>query len=250
MLTTEQRAAINRANAQKSTGPKTEAGKARSSRNAIKHGERATTLKLFVPPQTAVQAHEDRTAFYKLFDAHIAKYRPNDEIELSIVRQIADCEWDINREAETKTAIANFELLKLVDQIQNDDSGIASLQIQVGIARALAADPAVAFGQKRVAFLRREITRLEKRYFQLKKQCPAATPAVCDAAPDKADNLLNEKGEPVAETPNEPKIIHVKGPITPPVVEMYQALNPNRQLHLVPESAECQKEDDEWPIPA
>jgi hypothetical protein len=61
---------------------------------------------------------------------------------------------------------------------------------------------------------------------------------------------LNEKGEPVAETPNEPKIIHVKGPITPPVVEMYQALHPNRRLHLVPESAEYRKEDDQWPIPA
>ncbi len=250
MLTKEQRAEINRANAQKSTGPKTEEGKAKSSRNAIKHGERATTLKLFVPPQSAVQAHEDRQAFYKLFDVHIAKYGPNDELELNIIRQIADCEWDINREAETKTAIANFELLKLLDQIQNNDSGMASLQIQVGIARALAADPAVIRGEKRIAFLRRQIACLEKRYFQLKKQCPANTPAVCDAAQDKADNLLNEKGEPVEQSPNEPKVIHVKGPITPPVVKMYQAMNPNRQLHLVPDPAECELEGDEWPIPA
>ena len=80
MLTQEQRAAINRANAQKSTGPKTEEGKAKSSRNAIKTGEHATTLSLFVPPHSACQAHEDRQAFYKLLDAHIAKYGPNDDV--------------------------------------------------------------------------------------------------------------------------------------------------------------------------
>ena len=250
MLTTEQRAAINRANAQKSTGPKTEAGKAASSRNAIKHGERATTLKLFVPPHTAVHAHEDRQAFYKLLDAHIAKYGPNDDVELSIIRQIVECEWDINRESETKTAISSFELLKLVDQVAGDDSGMAALTIQVGIARAIAADKAVLFGLKHKAMLRREIARLEKRYFQLKKLCPAASPKVCDAAEDKAANLLNEMGEPIEQAPNEPKVIPVKGPITPRVVKMYQAMYPNRVLHLVPDPSESEDQDQEWPIPA
>jgi hypothetical protein len=29
---------------------------------------------------------------------------------------------------------------------------------------------------------------------------------------------------------------------------MYQAMNPDRQIHLVPEPAKRQKEDTEWPI--
>jgi len=170
-MTKEERAAISRANAKKSTGPKTEEGKARSRRNAIKHGEKATTLKLFVPPHTAVHAHEDRQAFYSFFDAHIAKYHPNDEIELNIVRQIVECEWDINREPENKTSISNFELLKLMDQVAHDDTDLSALTVQVGIARAIAADHAVQFGIKHKAALRREIERLEKRYFRLKKLC-------------------------------------------------------------------------------
>ena len=67
---------------------------------------------------------------------------------------------------------------------------------------------------------------------------------------DKAANLLQGNGEPYEKVENEPKVIHVKGPITPPVVKMYQAMNPNRQLHLVPDPAECELAGDEWPIPA
>ena len=247
MPTTEQRAAANRANAKKSTGPKSEEGKAKSSRNAIKHGERATKLKVFVPPHTACQAHEDRQAFYKFFDAHIAKYSPNDEIELNIIRQIVECEWDINRESETKTAISNFELLKLMNQVADDESGMSSLTVQVGIARAIAVDKAVLFGIRHKAALRREIARLERRYFQLKKHCPAATPKVCDAAEDKADNLMKPNGEQIEQAPNEPKVIRVKGPITPRVVKMYQALNPEEELYLVPDPSESTDQDEEWP---
>ncbi len=247
MPTKEERAAINRANAQKSTGPKTEEGKKASSRNAIKTGEHATTLKLFVPPHSACHAHEDRKAFYEFFDALIAKYGPNDDIDLHIIRQIADCEWDIIREAATKTAISNFELLKIMDTTETDDSEMSALTVQVAIARAVAADKTVLFGQKRIAFLRREITRLEKRYFQLKKLCPATSPKICDSAEDKAANLLKGNGEHYEPAENEPKVIHVKGPITPRVVKMYQAMNPNQVLHLVPDPAKSEEEDTEWP---
>ena len=50
-LTTEERAAINRNNAKLSTGPKTAEGKARASRNALKHGLRAEAFAL-TPEET------------------------------------------------------------------------------------------------------------------------------------------------------------------------------------------------------
>src|SRR5579883_2820448 len=53
------RSEINRQNAQKSTGPKTAEGKARSRRNALKHGLRAEVLPLPNEDPAAIQARAD-----------------------------------------------------------------------------------------------------------------------------------------------------------------------------------------------
>jgi hypothetical protein len=58
-LTKKQRSAVNSANASKSTGPTSEAGKARSSRNALKHGLRAQALALPNEDPTVVKARSD-----------------------------------------------------------------------------------------------------------------------------------------------------------------------------------------------
>ncbi len=55
-LTSKQRSAVNRQNASRSTGPKTDDGKARSRVNALKHGLRAETLALPNEDPTAVAA--------------------------------------------------------------------------------------------------------------------------------------------------------------------------------------------------
>jgi hypothetical protein len=51
------RAAINRANSQHSTGPRTDAGKQRSSLNAIRHGLTARTALLASDGQAAYEHH-------------------------------------------------------------------------------------------------------------------------------------------------------------------------------------------------
>lgn len=62
-MSKEERAEISRTNGAKSKGPKTEAGKERSSRNALKHGERATKHSDFAPPHDAVLCTDDRQEF-------------------------------------------------------------------------------------------------------------------------------------------------------------------------------------------
>jgi hypothetical protein len=52
-MATEKQIAANRANAQKSTGPKTAAGRLKSSRNAFRHG---LSLPLRLDPETSAKA--------------------------------------------------------------------------------------------------------------------------------------------------------------------------------------------------
>jgi hypothetical protein len=82
------RAEINRANAQHSTGPRTEAGKQRSSQNALRHGLTA---------RSAVTPSEDHAAYQRHLRQFMDEYQPATATETQMVQQLADTSWRINR---------------------------------------------------------------------------------------------------------------------------------------------------------
>jgi hypothetical protein len=83
-------AKTNRANSKNSTGPKTEAGKKRSSRNALRHGLTA---------QTVVMPTED----LELYESHKKSFHddhsPKGSLESNLVQALADATWRLNRVA-------------------------------------------------------------------------------------------------------------------------------------------------------
>jgi hypothetical protein len=83
-----QRAAINRANAQHSTGPRTDAGKQRSSLNALRHGLTA---------QTAVLPSEDPAAYQRHIQQFLDEYQPATPTETQLVHELANTAWRLNR---------------------------------------------------------------------------------------------------------------------------------------------------------
>ena len=82
------RAAINRANAQHSTGPRTEAGKQRSSLNALRHG---------LTGHTIVLPSEDLAAYQRHVQSFVDEYRPKTATEKQLVQSLADTAWRLNR---------------------------------------------------------------------------------------------------------------------------------------------------------
>src|ERR1022692_2508060 len=82
------RAAINRANSQHSTGPRTEAGKQRSALNALTHG---------LTCRTAVLPSEDPAAYEQLRRQFLDEYRPATPTETQLVHELADTSWRLNR---------------------------------------------------------------------------------------------------------------------------------------------------------
>lgn len=82
------RLAANRANAQKSTGPKTTTGKAKSSLNAVKTGLTGHTVLLPADDVAAYHAHIKRL---------IAAFQPVGTLELQVVQTLADLQWRLNR---------------------------------------------------------------------------------------------------------------------------------------------------------
>lgn len=83
-MTSALRIAANRRNAKKSTGPKTNAGKAAVRLNAVKHG---MTAKVIVMP------HESELDYHEIRSALIEDYAPGNAQELMLVDQIAAGYW-------------------------------------------------------------------------------------------------------------------------------------------------------------
>ena len=80
----------NRRNAQKSTGPKTERGKARVRRNAITHGMTARTI-MPVLPQEDPKELEDRT------QQAITAMKPRNPLELDLVCRAVRLAGELDR---------------------------------------------------------------------------------------------------------------------------------------------------------
>jgi hypothetical protein len=87
MLSDKQLAA-NRANAQLSTGPKTEEGKRRSSLNARRHN---------LTGQVTAMTEEDRIAHHAFSEALIKSMAPEGALELQLAQRIATDSWRLNR---------------------------------------------------------------------------------------------------------------------------------------------------------
>ena len=79
---------VNRSNALHSTGPRTAAGKQRSSLNALSHGLTSRSPILPAEDPAAYQRH-----CRKFFD----EYQPATATETQMVQQLADTSWRINR---------------------------------------------------------------------------------------------------------------------------------------------------------
>ena len=87
-MPTEAQRKANRQNAKKSTGPRTEEGKARSSQNGLKHGLLARDV---------VMADEDPAEYDRQLQQLEENIFPKNAIEFALVRQIADAEWRLRR---------------------------------------------------------------------------------------------------------------------------------------------------------
>src|SRR5712672_2016414 len=88
------RAAVNKANAQKSTGPRTAAGKQRSSLNALRHGLTGHTIVLPTEDQSAYQRHSQ---------AFLDEYQAKGATETQLVQSLLDTSWQLNRASAVET---------------------------------------------------------------------------------------------------------------------------------------------------
>lgn len=122
-MATEKQIAANRANAQKSTGPSTPEGKAKSSLNSLRHGLLARTV---------VLQGESEDRFNETFQAVLDEFNPATPTEYLLVENMAVAHWrkrrlwDFGRncmnEEATHQRLIQFENLPAGAETTNDPS--------------------------------------------------------------------------------------------------------------------------------
>jgi hypothetical protein len=104
-MATEKQVLANQQNAKHSTGPRTEAGKRRSRRNAIRHGLRA---------ETVIDTLED-AADCRAFERAIkSDYSPQTAIEGQLVSRLASLLWRLRRAVIVESGLLNMQFQTLV----------------------------------------------------------------------------------------------------------------------------------------
>ena len=99
-MATEAQRKANRQNAKKSTGPRTEEGKARSSQNGLKHGLLA---------RDAVMAGEDPAEYDRQLQQLEENIFPKNALEFELVRQVADAQWRLRRIARIEAGLVSHQ---------------------------------------------------------------------------------------------------------------------------------------------
>ena len=137
------RAAINRANAQKSTGPRTEAGKQRSKMNAFRHG---------LTGQTVVLPTEDHSAYERHSQSFLDQYHPKDATETQLVQSLIDTSWRMNRAAAIETNLFSLGITEMEDHIRvNHPEAEAALAMALTFREHMRAFASISTQSQRLA---------------------------------------------------------------------------------------------------
>ena len=114
-MISEQQQQANRANAQLSTGPKTQEGKKRSSLNALRHG---------LNSQAVLLPNEDAIAFARHAKKCFDDLKPKGFLEEQLTQSLADLSWRINRMRNMETNLLAAACHALESNVETEDSEV------------------------------------------------------------------------------------------------------------------------------
>jgi hypothetical protein len=122
-MTTPTQIASNRQNSTLSTGPRTEAGKIASSKNAISHGLSAAD---------PVLAYENRGDYEKLVEDYTTEYEPDTIHQTFLVSQLAGARWRLNRIQRIENAALDLIIAGPGELTETSDHKIAQRMLDSG----------------------------------------------------------------------------------------------------------------------
>ena len=173
------RAEVNRQNAKKSTGPKTDAGKATSRLNGVKNGTRAVVINLSGCPGVSVLSGEDASEYRAMVAEYNRAIAPNGRAEVSIVQRIVDAQWRLlrNNRLQTLELEANLEEVQHIPDRDLPEDAIGAVDMIMANRQTIDDKYTKRLQQEEVMLLR-IINMSYRELNQLRKLNPLPPPPV------------------------------------------------------------------------
>ena len=159
-MATAKQIEANRRNAQRSTEPRTEGGKAASRFNALRHGLRASELAL---------PHEDPEEVQEFLDGLIGAIDPRDAVEAELAADIATLSWKLRRAERVDSAYLSKRMLSMVDRLKSDDPEETAWNIDLA---AYDDDEAGRRRRRYIAGIRSSLSRTRRELDRWRAQHP------------------------------------------------------------------------------
>jgi hypothetical protein len=179
----EKQLAANRANARKSTGPRTPQGKARSSMNRLLHGLRSRTVAL---------PNENPRLFDSFARAMRRDLRPRGPVETVLVEQVVRTAWMLRRAGRAEGEVARRVLERYGSAADTVTAGKLLADAIVGDPRA---EPFLNVelyaGQLQRSFFTALWRLHAARRKPVVRQCPKTNEAADEALDEELENEVN-----------------------------------------------------------
>ena len=178
-MATQKQILANRANARRSTGPTSSAGKARSALNALKSGIYAESLLL---------PDEKLEDLQSLIDDYYSSHRPTSAAARAVLDNLIRAEWLLRRLARIDTQLLGYEMKHL----SRPESGYTAGQ-------------AYALLRKSMPNIQQRITAVDLAFHRslraLEALQPEIDPDAPTAEPDEPESSTAQSSEITPETP-------------------------------------------------
>jgi len=231
-------------NAQRSTGPRTAAGKAKARLNAVTHG---LTAKLPVLP------FESAADFAVLKDGFLHDFAPQNTYQTFLVTQLATHAWRILRSQQVEIGLQEILLKKLIHDLQGqglDTQNALAESPYAGLALTLQPDPTDPHNHLLRNFFRytRQIQSDFHRTHRALKSAESTTPGfVSSALPTNENTASPPARQSNQQCPPTPKLQSSNSPTstasTKTSVPSTASLSPSPPANSSPSSAAAAAEN-------
>ncbi len=166
-MSSQQKIDSARTNGAKSHGPKTEAGRKKSSMNAVKHGLYAESVVL---DMESPEEHQE------MLDAYIQQFQPDGQVEFDLIEEMVAAKWRQRRLWAIESRLLRLEIVTRKETLEELYTGCDEIDQLAFTYKFMATSPALPFLTRHESRLERAYSRALKNLLDLQRLRKATEP--------------------------------------------------------------------------